>query len=159
MLKWNVKEQMWEARDIEPVNPDADKWTEQGREFAGESGVTLRLGRAMALRSLPNKTYDATRKAFGHFGPYLPVLLEACREDQLSYEYRHGVTSYGAFTYSVTQIFHDYYQRKKSMTWNQLIKATTQKLQRLRYNQTPVLVGPQRVIAKAIPWKITKKHP
>jgi hypothetical protein len=159
MLKWNVKEKMWEARDIKPVNPDAKKWDDQGRGFAGASGVTQRLGRAMALRSLPDKTYDATRKAFGHFGPYLPVLLEACREDQLSYEYRHGVTSFGAFTYSVTQIFRDNYERKTSMTWTQLIRATTQKLERLRYNQTPVLVGPQKVIAKAIPWKIEKKHP
>ena len=123
------------------------------------SGATRRLGRAMSLRSLPNRTYDAQRKVFGHHGPFLPVLLEACKEDQLSYEYRHGVTSYGAFTYSLTQIIRDCSRQSKTMTWLQLIQAAEEKLKRLRYNQTPVLVGPRQVIARPIPWTAAESAP
>ena len=143
---------MWEPREIEPDNTDAARWKKK-EQFVGESGSTRRLGRAMLLRSLPNREYDGARKAFGHFGPYLPVLLEACQEQQLSYEYRHGVTSYGAFTYTLTQTFRSYSKQGKTMTWEQLIKATQEKLQRMRYNQTPVLVGPEKVIQEKIPWK------
>jgi len=34
-----------------------------------------------------------------------------------------------------------------------LVKEVTGKLQRMRYTQTPVLVGPRAVVSKAIPWK------
>ena len=34
-------------------------------------------------------------------GPYLPLIIEACGEDEFSYEYRHGATSHGAFTFSL----------------------------------------------------------
>ncbi|HSU56206.1 MAG TPA: caspase family protein [Candidatus Dormibacteraeota bacterium] len=158
MLQWNVKEQMWEERKLEPDNPQVDSWKNKGAgspavDYAGQTGATRRLGRAMALRSLSNKEYDAMRKAFDHKGPYLPVLLEACQENQLSYEYRDGATSYGAFTYTVTQIFRTSCAGGKHMTWQQLLKGTQEKLARLKYNQTPVLVGPDKVIRKAIPWK------
>jgi hypothetical protein len=111
----------------------------------------------MALRSLPDKTYDAERKAFGHRGPFLPVIFEACQENQLSYEYRHGVTSYGAFTYSVTQIFREYARKRKRITWKQLVRATHEKLERMRYPQNPVLVGPRQVLAEAVPWQPARK--
>jgi hypothetical protein len=160
MLRWNPKEQMWEQRQLEPDNPDVEKWKKKGAkkekrsvDFAGLSGATRRLGRAMTLRSLPDKEYDATREAFGHKGPYLPVLLEACEEEQLSYEYRHGVTSYGAFTYALTQTFRASSSQGKNITWQQLLKATSDKLERLKYNQTPVLVGPDKIIAKPVPWR------
>jgi hypothetical protein len=57
--------------------------------------------RATSLRTMAKKQYDATRKTLKHHGPYLPIILEACQEEQLSYEYRHGTQSYGAFTYSL----------------------------------------------------------
>lgn len=152
ILKWNAKEQMWEQRDLEPDNPDAGKW-DRSVEFAGESQATRRLGRAMTLRSLPDKDYDAVRKEFGHYGPFLPVLLEACKENQLSYEYRHGVTSYGAFTFTLAQVFRASIARGRNITWQQLVKEATEKLQRMRYEQTPVVVGPKKIIGKPIPWK------
>lgn len=63
--------------------------------------LSYRIGRAISLRSMAKKQYDATRKTLKHHGPYLPIILEACQEEQLSYEYRHGTQSYGAFTYSL----------------------------------------------------------
>jgi hypothetical protein len=106
----------------------------------------------MALRSLPDAVFEQEQNSFHHRGPFLPVILEACEENQLSYEYRHGVTSYGAFTYSMTRILRETLRQSKAMSWEELITATAGKLERLKYDQTPVLVGPKNVIAEQIPW-------
>jgi hypothetical protein len=107
----------------------------------------------MTLRSLPDKTYNQVRKDFDHYGPFLPVLLEACQESQLSYEYRHGVTSFGAFTYCLTQVFREIRKDRKAISWQDLIAATTRKLERMKYDQTPVLVAPAKVAVAPIPWQ------
>jgi hypothetical protein len=168
LLKWNAKEGMWEERKLEPDNPDSRKWAGKGVPFAGENGATRKLGRAMDLRTLPDKQYNAMRDAFGddHFGPFLPVILEACQDNQLSYEYRHGVTSYGAFTWVLTHAFRESCKRARHMSWEQLIRDVSRKLERMKYAQTPVLVGPGAVINKPIPWqqqgnpaKHTHTHP
>src|ERR1044071_4013668 len=106
----------------------------------------------MTLRSLPQAEFEAEKKSFDHYGPYLPVILEACKEDQLSYEYRHGVTSYGAFTYILTQVFRESRRRGARVTWEQLKRATQEKLRKMQYDQTPVLAGPQKVLNLPIPW-------
>src|SRR4029079_5105286 len=74
-----------------------------GEDYLGSNGATHRLCRAVDLRGLENREYDRERKALRHKGPYLPVILEACREEQLSYEYRDGAASYGAFTFSLAK--------------------------------------------------------
>jgi hypothetical protein len=153
MLRWNARERMWEERKLEPDNPDVRKWEKKGIGYAGKSGATRRLGRAMALRSLPHAEFQAEKKSFNHFGPYLPVILEACQENQLSYEYRHGVTSYGAFTYSLTQIFRESLHQRKQMSWKKLVADVQGRLKRLKYDQSPVLVGPKKIIAESVPWK------
>src|SRR5262249_26085584 len=55
-----------------------------------------------APRPSPPRQYARPRKQQRHAGPYLPIIYEACKEQELAYEYRHGVTSYGAFTYSLS---------------------------------------------------------
>ena len=35
---------------------------------------------------------DLRETEHGHKGPYLPLIFEACQEDQYAYEYRDGVT-------------------------------------------------------------------
>jgi hypothetical protein len=37
-----------------------------------------------------------------HDGPFLPVVMEACLDDQLSFEYSDGATVVGAFTFALT---------------------------------------------------------
>jgi hypothetical protein len=147
-----MERKMWEERPLCPENEDARGWKTKGVEFVGNTGATKRLGRAIDLRSLPDKQYDRTRVAFNHRGPFLPVIIEACMESQLSYEYRHGVTSFGAFTYTITQIFRDLCQRGKPANWKQLVNAASKQLAAMRYNQTPVLVGPEKVISQKLPW-------
>ena len=155
LLRWDAAAQMWKQRELEPDNPDSHKWPDGGRQFVGSTGATRKLGRAMDLRTLPNNQYKRIRKAFGpeHIGPFLPVILEACEENQLSYEYRHGVTSYGAFTYILTRAFRASSNRNRHVTWEYLIGEVRKNLTKMKYPQTPVLVGPSGVINKSIPWK------
>ena len=82
----------------------------------------------------------------------MPVLLQACQANQLSYEYRDGVTSYGAFTFALTTALRVTRDRSSSITWEALIARTAQVLKDHEYDQTPAIAGPSKVISKAIPW-------
>src|SRR6185295_8470950 len=111
-----------------------------------------RLGRAIRLRQLARKRYDAEQKALDHDGPYLPILVEACREEELASEYRHGAISYGAFTFSLGQVLRENRARLKNLSFDQLSKLTAARLKGLRYIQHPCLVGPKTEINRQIPW-------
>ena len=142
---------MWVARDFAPLNRSlADK--KNGDSYLGLNGATNRLGRAAALRTLPNAEYDATRKALGHYGPYLPILLEACQEKEFSYEYRHGATSYGAYTFSMAQVLRASRANGVNPSFEELSALVTEKLHRLQYNQTPALVGAKSRVSQQVPW-------
>jgi metacaspase-1 len=150
-LAWNAAEQMWVPRDFAPANRSlAD--SKARRPYVGSDGATHRLGRAISLRTLPNAKYDAVRTTLGHHGPYLPILMEACRENQLSYEYRHGATSYGAYTFCLGQSLRERVARGTPPTFTQLNALVGQKLTRLEYDQEPVLVGARRSVGERIPW-------
>jgi hypothetical protein len=73
----------------------------------GTEGRTYRIGRAVSLRGLPKPSLQSERRALRHKGPYLPIIIEACQEQQLSYEYRDGATSYGAFTFSLAKVLRE----------------------------------------------------
>lgn len=146
MLAWNAALEMWQAREIVPVNADAVGW-KQKAGLVGASGITRRLGSATALRVLSDADYDRVRRELGHHGPYLPVLLHACQEHEYSYEYRHGVQSHGAFTYALAQTL-----RSRRRAWAQVVEETAGKLKTLGYNQTPELVCPGKLREAPVPW-------
>jgi hypothetical protein len=77
---------------------------------------------------------------------YLPTLLEACGEGQVSYEYRHGSVSYGAFTYSLAKNL----RAHRKATFTQLIDRTRQSLKALGFDQRPELVGPTAVLKSPV---------
>lgn len=150
-LKWDSTERMWLPRDFTPLNRSL-KERRNGADFLGQNGATQRLGRAMMLRTKPDKDYDRTRKELDHLGPYLPILLEACQEQQLSYEYRDGVTSYGVYTYSMAGTLRELRAKDDNPSFKELNDLVTEKLRRLRYNQTPRLVGAKVRCAAPVPW-------
>src|SRR3989475_8066760 len=82
-LRWNVGLGMWEDRSLRSPNRSPAR-SRVGRDYLGANGATYRFGRAVPLRGLPNRAYDREGAALGHRGPYLPVILEACREQELS---------------------------------------------------------------------------
>ena len=162
-IQWNAKCGMWEDRPLQSPNPDiADK--SYAAHYVGANGATFRLGRAMKLRTLPNKEFNQRCKTYGHHGPYLPIIMEACHEDQFSYEYRHGVTSYGAYTFSLAQVLRSHRAAGKNLNFIELSKLVSEQLQTLKYDQKPCLLGPKSIIDKEIPWwassaSATKKVP
>lgn len=149
MLKWNSKEQMWQERDWsegDKLNSNYGGTAEERRNMMGTNGVTYRLGTAMKLRANLSKA-DSKKLVKEHRGLYMPVLLEACGEGQLSYEYRHGTVSYGAFTFAMTK----HLRATPGITFSKLMAATTTTLKSLGYDQTPQLVAPTAIKTKSVP--------
>ena len=151
MLRWNIELGMWEQRDIQSPNQSLEQ-SAIGKAYLGHNGVTYRLGRGVALRGLPNRRYDNQRKALRHKGAYLPIIFEACQEQELSYEYRDGANSYGAFTFSLAKVLREGRTRGRNTNFRALTKLTADRLKALGYKQTPSLVGPGPILGKPIPW-------
>lgn len=149
-LKWDRKTQMWVPRDFRRINEKFTNDKNLARRYFGEHGATQRLGRAGMLRGLSASQYGRLKATDSQLatGPYLPLIIEACGEGQLSYEYRHGATSYGAFTYSLASIL----RSKKNLSFEQLVRSTGVRLAELQYNQTPQILGPAHVVRAKIPW-------
>ncbi len=150
-LRWNVKLQMWEERPLNYLNPSLMK-TKAGKNYLGASGVSYRIGRAVSLRTLPKAQYDKLRRDLKHDGPYLPIIMEACQEGQLSYEYRHGVQSYGAFTFSFAETLRANRSKNVNPTFIQLMDSVSARLTQLKYDQTPNLVGAKKILQQPVPW-------
>lgn len=150
-LRWDKDEKMWVPRHFPPLNASlADK--KIGAEYLGGNGATRRLGRAMTLRTRPNDEYDKTRRELDHHGPYLPILLEACQEQEFSYEYRDGATSFGAYTFCMAKVLREHRDHGVNPTFHELNDLVTRKLHRLKYNQTPNLVGQKDILKQPLPW-------
>jgi hypothetical protein len=150
-MKWNSRLGMWQARPMPTPNRSLAR-SRVGDDYLGSNGATYRLCRGVALRGLENREYDRERKALRHKGPYLPVILEACAEDQLSYEYRDGAASFGAFTFSMAKELRQSHAAGRNVSFETLVKLTTARLQALDYAQTPALVGPPKILRQPIPW-------
>jgi hypothetical protein len=149
-LKWNKKEQMWVARDFAEVRPIVAERRKKPK-FFGTDGASNRLGRASNLRA-KDTTFDKATKDFDHLGPFMPIIIQACEENQYSYEYRHGVQSYGAFTYSMGLILREQMRSGKTPKWDDFIESVGKKLSTLQYDQNPCLVCPTSYKTKPIPW-------
>lgn len=145
LLEWNRDEQMWQQRQLPALNGDFGGSPEQQRAFMGANHATYRIGRAMRLRQTTAAAYDKLPK--NDNGPYLPLLIEACGEQQYSFEYRHGATSYGAFTYSFVKNL----RAQPRSSFQQAITRTNQSLKTLGYDQVAQLVGPAAVLGKPVP--------
>lgn len=149
-LRWDPEVSMWVPRDLSKLNADFSDDENVQRQFCGKSGSLARLGRAMPLRGLSRKDYDAKKtSAKGKpIGPYLPVVIEACQESEYSYEYRHGVQSFGAFTYSLADIL----RRTRTITFENLVKQAGSRLRDLGYDQKPAILGPRKILKANVPW-------
>lgn len=150
-LRWNMRYEMWEQRSLPSANRSLAR-SRDGSDYVGANGSTYRFGRGVALRGLRNAQYNRERDALRHKGPYLPILFEACREEELSYEYRDGATSFGAFTYCLAKVLRDARHRGRNPTFRALARLTAARLQALSYEQTPALLGAERVLNRPIPW-------
>jgi len=144
-LRWDAREQMWRERELRPLNDRFGGNRDERAAWMGSNGATLRLGRGMRARIRPESVYK--RLPPDQRGPYLPLIIEACQEAQLSYEYRHGVTSYGAFTYSMVKNL----RAQPGSTFNTVVTRTAKTLKSLGYSQVPQLLGPASVVNRPVP--------
>ena len=86
-----------------------------------------------------------------HHGPYLPVIIQACQEDELAYEYRHGVTSYGAFTFALAQELRSA-EARGGMNMDDLHERVALRLREMGYAQRPNIVGPALITQRPVQW-------
>jgi hypothetical protein len=142
-LRWSRDDQMWLPRKLPMAQEKKDKDDEA---YVGKSGAVNRFLRAVPLRRVPDSAFRSVEPA----RPFLPVILEACQEDQLSYEYRDGATPYGAFTFSLAASLRT---AKKRLTFTGLKGEIDRRLGDLGYQQNPCVIGPKSVINKAVPWR------
>jgi hypothetical protein len=142
---------MWVERDFEPLNDRFSSDEKQTARYFGRDGVSTRLGRASIVRGQDEAEYRRRKRREGSpkVGPYLPLIIEACQEKELSYEYRHGVTSYGAFTFSLALEL----RRRKRITFSRLVEVTGGRLAKLGYEQRPQLLGPKAIMTARVPWR------
>lgn len=102
-IAWDEEKQMWFPRK------SLDLRRRMGKAAAAEvqrylgDGATQKLGRAVSRWSDSPAAFRAASRRLGHHGPYNPVILAACREDQYAYEYTHGSVPYGALTFMLVQ--------------------------------------------------------
>lgn len=149
-LKWDRQTEMWVSRDFTRINDQFTPKKDLAAGYFGRDGATQRLGRASMLRGTTARKYAQLKKQKSVMtrGPYLPLIIEACGEDEFSYEYRHGATSHGAFTYSLASVL----RRQKSITFEELVARTRQQLIDLQYDQEPRILGPEVVVKHKVPW-------
>jgi hypothetical protein len=147
--QWNPATRSWEPRKLGPLTPGLEEALRQG--YSGTSGATHKLGRALLLRRLDDEEYNKVRDLRGHKGPFLPVVLEACRENQLSYEYTNGSTTNGAFTYALVHEYRSAGRRRAATSFVELTRKISSRIKRLGYEEEPQLIGPSDVVKGPIP--------
>jgi hypothetical protein len=153
-IKWDAKRKMWIPRDLKLAKEKLfTKATKNTELYTGELGGTQRFGRGVSIWSDVSE-YESTKKKYGTHGPYMPLIIEACKEKEYSYEYVHGVTSYGAFTYSLTTILRDLNskQKKTKISFVKLVDLVSVQLKELGYQQTPQIIGPKFKVNGEIPF-------
>jgi hypothetical protein len=148
-LKWDKASDMWVSRDFRPLNKQFSSRPEVNQAFFGKNGTSTRLGRASLVRRQSEAEYRRSkRRDDPNLGPYLPLIIEACQEKEFSYEYRHGVTSYGAFTFALALEL----RKRKRISFKKLVDATATKLAELGYRQRPQILGPGVILDSTVPW-------
>jgi hypothetical protein len=127
-IRWSRRHQMWVPRDIEQK--------------------LQRLGFATSHRPESRAQFTAARRAYGHKGPFMPLLLYAARENELAGEYDHGSVVQGAFTFSLVKQLR---AARRAPTFVSLVKSVGKELAALGYAQTPEIAGPSARVNGRVP--------
>jgi hypothetical protein len=147
--QWNPARRSWEPRKLRSLTSGMEETAREG--YSGVDGTTYKLGRALPLRRLNDAEYNRVRDLRGHKGPFLPVVLEACHENQLSYEYTNGSTTNGAFTYALVHEYRAAARRKAPTSFVELNRKIGIQIKRLGYDEEPQIIGPNDVVKGSIP--------
>ncbi len=162
-MRWDPKRELWVDRKLDARHRALDKLGGDAERFAqqvfGEQLDTFRIGRGGPQRQDTTREYNKARKRLaeqqgdGTFpGPYMPVIITSAREHEYAFEYRHGATSYGAFSYVAAKTLRALGRRKRVPTYSELVAAAGKELDELGYDQQPDVIGPSAVIDSPVPW-------
>lgn len=149
MLRWDPRTERWRERELRPEversafgdRAQSDAWL-----GAGRSSVR-RLGRAYELRAASRRAYNRARDAYEHRGPFLPIVLQACREDERAFEHREGARSGGAFTTSLVRLARD---SGGAATLGTIERQVGARCRALGYEQHPVALFPKSLKGMAL---------
>ncbi len=139
-IRWSHKDQMWLPRTNAAAAP------------AAPPQASRRLGQARALRPLSRPDYYALRARRRHEGPFMPLLLYACRENEFAFEYCHGSVTHGAFTYSLVKNLRQQATARRALTYLDLREQVARELRALGHEQQPEIAGPELRLNGAIPF-------
>ena len=134
-MEWDRQQNRWKPRLAGLPSHD-----EEHGSF-GRGSAVRRLGAAVDLRPRTKRAYDQGRVRFGHHGPYAPISIQACQEQELAYEYRHGNIAYGAFTFNFLEELRSGGSDRRSVT--DVVESVGHRLSRLGCLQRPKVVGTQ----------------
>lgn len=157
-LRWDAARGVWVERRLADLVPAPGRALAKGnRRFVGRltpegPAVVRRLGCASRLRNQPDRAFERLTSRRGHRGPYLPMILEACGERELSFEYEHGAQSFGAFTFTLARVLRARRAAARPLTFEALLAATDAELRALRFDQHPRLTGPSALRGAPVPW-------
>lgn len=157
-LRWDAARGVWIERRFADLLPAPARALAKGnRRFVGRltpggPAVVRRLGCAARLRNQADRAFERLKHARGHRGPYLPMILEACREHELAFEYEHGAQSFGAFTYTLARVLRAHRGAPRPLTFEALVEAVGTELRALRFDQRPRLTGPSALRGAAVSW-------
>lgn len=167
-LKWSKEHQMWVPREWMPPAPRPNRLfvgrqkrrnaTNAHARFLGQATLTRSdvpqhadTGRAPRrdpddrARAIQQRSMERrARRIYDHKGPYLPLLMYACGEQEYAAEYEHGSVSYGAFTYVLAKTFRAM-NNGANASIKDVMDATANELGIIGYAQTPQFVGSEKV--------------
>lgn len=147
LLRWDEEAEVWRDRALEVEKSPASRAT------ARASAAGLRVGRMATTAGSPAaRAFAPDPSAFGlRDAAYMPIILQACQEGQKAFEYRHGSTPHGAFTFSLVRALRRRAGRRYS--WGDLLKDVAEQIRRLGYrDQNPGHEGPAGFELDVIPW-------
>lgn len=121
-------------------------------DFAGESGSCQKIGRALELRNPNEEQFKTQRDFFGHLGPYLPIIFEACQEYEPALEMKYGNQAYGAFTFSFVNTLRALRKTNIKPSLDSFLKLVGDNLRQYITGQTPKLVAPQDKRIETFRW-------
>lgn len=150
-MKWNTAEKMWEPRKLDERDTTDKAQAKLRQALKSADDPVHRLGRSASLRTHDREQIKKEAKRWDHRGPFMPVIYQACQENEYAYEYRHGVSSYGAFTYALAHELRAALARRQVPTFGGLVDKVATKLKVLGYQQTPRTDGPAAVLADKMP--------
>ncbi|MEM9080869.1 MAG: caspase family protein [Verrucomicrobiota bacterium] len=149
-MQWDTQKKIWVPRAPQAIMQDFSKNDQLNRQFMGQDLCTFRLGCDIEQRAIPQKDYTRLKKASPSDDdfPFLPVIIYACKDSEYAYEYRHGVESFGAFSYVMAATL----RKQGAISYNELVAETRRILEKeLGLTQTPDCLGPSQILSSNIP--------